>query len=165
MISKRFIKSSLIYTLAGALPMASAIILLPFYVLYLPTEAYGALSVCLAFSALVQIIATYSFDTSLYIHYHELKGNPERLASFISSSFVFMIGLALGAGALLSVSGHLLFQLIPNSDKISFYPYGLIAVGVGIVQAIFKVHGNLLQIREKPETFFGPTWCALLSSR
>jgi O-antigen/teichoic acid export membrane protein len=153
MISKRFIKSSLIYTLAGALPMASAIILLPFYVLYLPTEAYGALSVCLAFSALVQILATYSFDTSLYIHYHELKADPARLASFISSSFVFMIGLALAAGTVLSVSGHLLFGLFPNSGKISFYPYGLVAVGVGITQAIFKVHGNLLQIREKPETF------------
>jgi len=153
MISKRFIKSSLIYTLAGALPMASAIILLPFYVMYLPTEAYGVLSVCLAFSALVQIIATYSFDSSLYIHYHELKNDPARLNTFISSSFVFMIGLALGVGALLSVSGHLLFKLIPNSDTISFYPYGLIAVGIGIVQAIFKVHGNLLQIREKPETF------------
>lgn len=153
MISKGFIKSSLIYTGAGALPMASAIILLPFYVLYLPADAYGALSVCLAFSALVQIIATYSFDTSLYIHYHELKHDHQRLASFISASFVFMIGLGIAAGAMLSVGGQLLFMLIPNAGTISFYPYGLVAVGVGIFQAIFKVHANLLQTREKPETY------------
>lgn len=153
MISKRFIKSSLIYTLSGALPMASALILLPFYIVYLDPGEYGALSVCLAFSALVQIIATYSFDTSLYIHYHELKHDRDRLASFISSSFVFLVVLALVVTAVLSVSGHMLFRLIPNSDQISFYPYGLVSVGVGIGQAIFKVHGNLLQIREKAETF------------
>ena len=28
------------------------------------------------------------------------------------------------------------------------------SVGAGIFQAIFKVHSNLLQSREKPETFF-----------
>jgi O-antigen/teichoic acid export membrane protein len=153
LISRNFIKSSLIYTLAGALPMASAVILLPFYIAYLPTEAYGALSVCLAFSYLVQVIVAFSFDSSLYVHYHELKVVPDQLSKFISSSFIFMLGWALIVGIILSVSGQLIFTLtIPNS-KVSFYPYGIIAAGVGVCQAIFKVHGNLLQIREKPEPF------------
>jgi O-antigen/teichoic acid export membrane protein len=152
-ISRKFIKSSFIYTVAGALPMASAVILLPIYAKNLPTEAYGALALCLLFSSLIQIVVTYSFDTSLYIHYHELKNDRPRLSTFISSSFIFMIGMALVVGVVLSLSGQLLFAVIPKFDKISFYPYGFVSVGVGIVQAIFKVHGNLLQTREKPEPF------------
>jgi O-antigen/teichoic acid export membrane protein len=151
-ISKGFIKSSLIYTLAGALPMASAIILLPLY-LKLPTETYGALSICLAFAIFVQILVTYSFDASLYIHYHELKDKPKALASFVSSAFIFMIGMAIGVGLILTVTGQFIFTHILPDSKISFYPYGFISVGVGIFQAIFKIYGNLLQTREKPVTF------------
>ncbi|HEY3404633.1 MAG TPA: lipopolysaccharide biosynthesis protein [Ohtaekwangia sp.] len=153
MISKRFIKSSLIYTLAGALPMASAIVLIPFYIKYLPTEVYGALAICLAFSAFVQIVVTYSFDSSLYIHYHELKHTPEKLAPYISSAFIFILALGTLAGIFFSITGQLIFAwLLPESD-FSFYPYGLVSVGVGVFQSVFKVYGHLLQTREKPETF------------
>src|SRR5688572_19752002 len=142
------------YTLAGALPMASAIILLPFYIKYLSTDAYGALAICLAFAAFVQIVTTYSFDSSLYIHYHEFKNDKPKLSSFISSAFIFMLGLGLVVGAVLAFGGQMIFtKLLPDST-LSFYPYGFVSIGIGIFQAIFKVHGNLLQTREKPETFF-----------
>lgn len=153
MISRNFIKSSLIYTLAGALPMASAIILLPFYISYLPTEVYGALSICLAFSILIQIIVTYSFDTSLYIHYHEFKHDKKKLSSFVSSVFIFMLILGAAVAILLTLSGEFFFNKIFSNSTISFYPYGLISIGVGIFQAIFKVNGNLLQTRGRPEVF------------
>lgn len=153
MISKNFLKSSFIYTLAGALPMASAVILLPFYIHYLPAEVYGALAICLAFSALVQIIVAYSFDSSLYIHYHEFKNDHIKLSTFISSAFIFMLSLGLITGITLVATGQIVFSLIPD-NRLSFYPFGFVAVGVGIFQAIFKVHGNLLQTREKPEVFF-----------
>ncbi len=133
--------------------MASAIILLPFYIHYLPTEAYGALAICLAFAAFVQIITAYSFDSSLYIHYHEFKNDRIKLSSFVSSAFIFMLGLGLVVGMVLSIGGQLIFTIILPNSTLSFYPYGFVAVGVGIFQAIFKVHGNLLQTREKPETF------------
>lgn len=143
----------MIYTLAGALPMASAVILLPFYIAYLPTEVYGALSVCLAFSYLVQVIVAFSFDSSLYIHYHELKSSPDKLSSFISASFIFMAAWALVVGVFLAATGQLFFSIFMSGSKISFYPNGIVSVGLGISQAIFKVHGNLLQTREKPQPF------------
>jgi O-antigen/teichoic acid export membrane protein len=138
---------------AGALPMASAIILLPFYIYYLPTESYGALTLSLSIATLVQIITAYSFDSSLYIHYHELLSNKEKLNPFISSAFIFMLGSGLIIGVSLSIIGQWVFTLVLPGNSISFYPYGFVAVGVGIFQAIFKVHGNLLQTREKPEVF------------
>jgi O-antigen/teichoic acid export membrane protein len=154
LISKGFIKSSVIYTLAGTLPLASGFILLPFYILHLSTDLYGALSVYLVFSLLVQILVTFSFDTSVYIHFHELKDDPQKLSRFISSAFVFMLLTSLGVGLILTVSGDFVFRMVLSNKNVSFYPYGLVSVGAGIFQAIFKVHSSLLQSREKPELFF-----------
>lgn len=140
--------------------MASAIILLPLYIHHLSTEAYGALSVYMVFTLLVQIVVTFSFDTSVYIHFHELKGDQKKLSVFISSAFIFMILLGLTVTVLLGATGSLLFHLVLPDRNISFYPYGLSSVGAGVVQAIFKVHSSLLQSREKPETFF---WSNVLS--
>lgn len=142
------------------LPMASAIILLPLYIHHLSTEAYGALAVYTVFTLLVQIVVTFSFDTSIYIHFHELKGDKHRLSVFISSAFIFMLLMGVAVSLILSATGGLLFNLVLPDRNISFYPYGLAAVGAGIFQAVFKVHSTLLQSREKPETFF---WSNVLS--
>lgn len=159
-ISKTFVRSSLIYTIAGALPLGSAIILLPFYIAYLSTADFGALSVYLAFTLFIQIITTYSFDTSLYIHFHEFKNEPRKLSSFVSSAFILMLGIGLVTGVIFIFSGDLIFRSIFTEAQVGFYPYGLLTAGTGIFQALFKVHSNLLQSREKPEMFF---WSNLFS--
>jgi len=160
LVSKGFLKNSVIYTLAGMLPMASAVILLPLYIHNLSTAAYGALAVYMVFTLLVQIVVTFSFDTSVYIHYHELKGDKNKLNVFISSAFVFMILLSLATALVLSVTGSLIFSVVFPEMNISFYPYGLASVGSGVFQALFRLHSTLLQSREKPETFF---WSNVLS--
>jgi O-antigen/teichoic acid export membrane protein len=148
------------YTVAGVLPMASAIILLPFYLKYLSAELYGALAICIAFSVFVQILVAYSFDSSLYIHYHEFKHDRNKLSSFVSSVFIFLVGWGLVAATTFSVLGELIFKWILPDSTLFFYPYGLMAVFIGMFQAIFKVHSNLLQTREKPEPFF---WSNVIS--
>jgi O-antigen/teichoic acid export membrane protein len=153
-ISKTFLKSSLIYTLAGTLPMASAIILLPFYIAYLSTADFGALSVYFAFSLFIQILTTYSFDTSLYIHFHEFKNDHPKLSSFVSSAFVLMLWIGLGVGVIFTLIGDFVFAKVFTDKEIAFYPYGLLTAVTGIFQALFKVHGNLLQSRERPQLFF-----------
>jgi O-antigen/teichoic acid export membrane protein len=152
-ISKNFLKSSIIYTLAGALPMASALILLPFYVEYLSTSDFGALSIYFAFSYFIQILTTYSFDTSLYIHFHEYKHDRSKLAAFASSSFIFMLLIGIVLGVVFTISGDLLFRNIFTDRSISFQPYGFMAALSGIFQALFKVYSNLLQSREKPQLY------------
>jgi O-antigen/teichoic acid export membrane protein len=143
----------MIYTLAGTLPMASGIILLPFYIAYLPTDAYGALSIYLAFSILVQLLVTYSFDSSLYVHYHEFKHDSEKLSAFISSVFIFILLLGAGVAIFLALTGKVIFDVIFTKEAISFYPYGFISVGVGVFQAIFKIKVNLLITSERPQVF------------
>jgi O-antigen/teichoic acid export membrane protein len=133
--------------------MASALILLPFYVGYLSTTDFGALSIYFAFSYFIQLLTTYSFDTSLYIHFHEYKNDREKLSAFASSSFIFMLFIGVVVGAAFTVFGDVLFKNVFKDQSISFQPYGFMAALSGIFQALFKVHGNLLQSREKPELY------------
>jgi O-antigen/teichoic acid export membrane protein len=133
--------------------MGSAIILLPFYIAYLSTADFGALSIYFAFSLLIQILTTFSFDSSLYLHYHELKHNPSTLSRFVSSAFFFMLGIGVLVGLVFVFAGDFVFTTLFAEKSISFHPYGLIAALTGVFQALFKVQGNLLQSREKPQVY------------
>lgn len=160
LISRSFIKSSFIYTVAGTLPVASAFILLPFYVHDLSTETFGVFSIFLSFSILIQLLTTFSYDATLYIHYHEYKDSPAKLSRYVGSVLIFiaMNGLALIAFSLLA--GEFITDLFFRNSQLSFYPYGYVCVLIGILQSVFKVHNSLLQTRQKPEIFF---WSNLLS--
>ncbi len=146
--------------MAGSLPMASAVVLLPFYVGYLTTELYGALAIYLALSMLAQILITYSFDTSLYIHYHDFKSNKVKLAEFVSSCFNFMLLLGAGVLGVAALTGNLAFEALFSNPKISFFPYGILSVFTGAFQALFKVNSSLLQSSEQPARFF---WSNLIN--
>lgn len=135
------------------LPMASGIILIPLYMANLSIEQFGAWTAYMAFSLFMQLLVTYSFDTSLYIHYHEYKGDTKKLSSYVSSAFVMMLLISLAVSLVLFAFGGLLFSVIFDQDNISFYPYGWLALGGGSFQALFKVYCNLLQSRERPLTF------------
>lgn len=140
--------------------MASALILLPLYIHHLSTETYGALTIYLSFSLLIQIFVTFSFDTSLYIHFHEFKNDFKKLSVFVSSAFIFMVIIGIILALLFTILGDIMFKLVLPEKNISFFPYGLASVGAGVFQALFKVYSSLLQSREKPETFF---WSNVLS--
>jgi O-antigen/teichoic acid export membrane protein len=158
-VSKGFLKSTIMYTLAGALPMAAAIILLPFY-LTLSTENYGAYALYLAFSVLVQILTTYSFDTGIYVFFHDYKKDPDRLKNYLSSVFGFVVVLGIIAIIFFSITGDILVKLLLSGKNIHFFPFGIISVVTGVFQSLFKVHSNLLQSSENPGMFF---WSNLLS--
>lgn len=134
--------------------MASAIILLPFYTDHLPAELFGAFWIYMAFSALIQVIVTFSFDTSIYVHFHEYKNEPSKLSSFVGSAFLLIAAIGVGVGLLLTLVGDYVFQIAFNDDRLSFYPLGLISVFLGMFQSMFKVYCSLLQTRKQPELFF-----------
>lgn len=156
LIGKKFIKSSLIYTVSGMLPMASAILLLPFYISGLSTSDYGILSLYLSFSLLVQILVTFSFDSSLYLHYQEFKNNRKKLDIFVSSAFFFVLILGSIITLFFIIVGPYIFDIFSkgvNKNNISFYPYGLLSVGTAIFQSVIKMYSNLLQSREMPTEY------------
>ncbi|MBS1487588.1 MAG: lipopolysaccharide biosynthesis protein [Bacteroidetes bacterium] len=160
MISKRFLKNSLIYTVAGSLNLASAVILLPFYISYLSPSTLGVLSIYTTFALLIQIFVTYSFDTAVYTYYHEFKKDTHQLNRYLSSSFTFVLCAGLIVGTVLALTGELIFANVFSGKSISFYPYGILSVLSGIFQAVVKVNSSRLQTQEKAVSFL---WINLVS--
>jgi O-antigen/teichoic acid export membrane protein len=151
LISRKFIRHSFIYSIAGALPVASAVILLPAYLNYLPTEVYGELALYMSFALLVQILVTYSFDTSIYNFFHDFKHDENQLHIFVSSVFSFILLVSLIAVVVFSFIGGWTLGIV--SKHMTFYPYGMMSVITGVFQAIFKVNSSLQQTQEKASSF------------
>lgn len=140
--------------------MASAFILLPFYIYYLSTDTFGAFSICLAFSILVQVLTTFSYDATLYIHYHEFKDDARKLSRYVGS---VLWAVAFNASILIVfflLAGEFITDLVFPGASLSFYPYGYVCLLIGVFQTIFKIHNYLLQSRQQPVIFF---WSNLMS--
>lgn len=133
--------------------MASAFLLLPFYLKYLSPSIYGELSIWLTIAIFIQTVVVYSFDNSVYIHYHEFKNQPAKLHKFLSSTFIFMLLTGGGVIVICFLLGDIFMKWIFPALHTQFYPFGLLTIITGVCQALFKVYTNLLQTGEKPSIF------------
>jgi O-antigen/teichoic acid export membrane protein len=155
MISKSFLKSSVIYTIGGALPMLGSLILLPFYANRLNELHYAQVQFYISISLLLQVLFSYSIESYFGIKYTQLNGNPEEQKKFTGT--VSIILLIIGAGLLLitSLSGNLIFSRLFKSDyQMEFWPYGFYSVLTAFFNSYFKTATNGLIYFKKPRLFF-----------
>jgi len=155
-ISKAFIKSSFIYSFIGALPLASSVLLLPFYgnSNLLSTDDFGLLAIYIALSELVRILFIYSADNYLGINFIHNSGSPEQQRKFIGTSALFLLIFGAGMTLLFSLAGDFLFTFIFPGKDVSFYPYGLLSILTGLFTGIFRAYASLMIYRQKPNPYF-----------
>lgn len=153
MISKNLIKSSLIYTIIGALPLISAFFLLIFYTNYLTKADYGALVIYISFTAFVQILTNLGLDTYIGVSYFESKRNQATLKSKIGTICGYLLLWGAFIVFIFCILGNDLFKLIFQGKNIFFYPYGLMSVITAFFNGYFKTYTNLLINQEKTARF------------
>ncbi len=155
MISKSFLKSSLIYTIGGALPMLASILLLPFYLNYLSEKQYVSLSFYIGISLLLQILFSYSVETYFGVKYTQLNESPAEQKRFVGTISIFslLIGIGLILVSLL-VFPFLFPHVFSEKDQVTFWPYGLASVITAFFNAYFKTATNALIYFKKPGLFF-----------
>lgn len=156
MISKSFIKSSLVYTIIGALPLASSIILLPFYGNHtlLSTSDFGLLAIYIVLSELARVLFTFATDNFMglnYIHYSSVKEEREK---FIGTSTLFMLLYSGGLLLLFSSIGNYIFSVAYPGKDLHFFPYGFLSLLTGLFNGIFKSYTTLQIYRERPLPYF-----------
>lgn len=156
MISKSFIKSSFIYSVVGSLPLATSIVLLPFYGNdnLLSTHDFGLLAVYIVFTELVRLLFNYSIGAYMGTNYIRYSDSAERQRKMIGTSILFMLVFGGGMALFTSMTGEFIFGLIFPSSDMLFYPYGLLAVFTGLFRGIFKTYSNFMIFRERPRPFF-----------
>jgi O-antigen/teichoic acid export membrane protein len=153
MASNQLIKSSFIYTLIGALPLASSFILLLFYTNYLAREDYGALVIFISFTALIQILINFGLDAYIGISFHDFKNDSVGLAKRIGIISGYLIVWGLLVIFISVIVGHHSFTLIFQNKDIFFYPYGFLSVLTAFFNSYFKTYTSLLINQEKPIQF------------
>lgn len=153
MISKGLIKSSFIYTIIGALPLASGFFLMLFYTNYLRTNDFGALILFISFTAFVQILVNFGLDTYIGISYFEFKHNNSLLKNRIGSIVLYLIIVGLISCFVFLLIGKPLFNLIFKGKDLFFYPYGLMSVVTAFFNSFFKTYSNLLINQQRPGRF------------
>jgi O-antigen/teichoic acid export membrane protein len=154
MISKKFLTSSFVYTIVSALPLASSVILLPFYTWYLKTGTFGELALYIAFTALVQLFANFSMDGAVQVFYYDYKHDKTELKTYIGSMVSGMLITGTITIIISLLVGNVLFKAIFPHNEISFYPYGFMSVLTAFFNGFFKSYSNLLVNEQKPLKFF-----------
>jgi O-antigen/teichoic acid export membrane protein len=155
MISSRFLKSTVSYSIAGALPMLSGLILLPFYTNLLETADYGVLMLYVAFSLFIQILVSYSIDAYMGAHYTEVRDNVEKKRELISNSAGLLLTIGLVFIVTMLAIGKPVFDASFNrSGNMNFYPYGIMSVITGFFNSFFRSYTYLLIFEKKPGLFF-----------
>lgn len=139
MISKSFLKSSLIFTIGGALPMAASIILLPFYTNYLGDKQYTQVAFYITVSLLCQILFSYSIESYFGIEYTRLHKEPDKQKKFIGTVSILLLLIGICLLLVSSLSGTFLFSRLYRPEyEMEFWPYGFYAIITAFFNSYFK---------------------------
>src|SRR5687767_10943223 len=112
MISKAFIKSSLLFTVGGALPMLASIILLPFYTNRLSDVHYTQVLFYISISLLFQILFSFSIESYFGIKYTQLSEDTAMQKKFVGTTSTILLFIGAGLLLLTAIFGNSLFSLV-----------------------------------------------------
>jgi O-antigen/teichoic acid export membrane protein len=155
MISRSFFKSSVIYSLVGALPYASGFLLLPWFTAYLTPSQFGVNAMYIALMYLIQIISSYGMDMSAGVMYFDYKDDKQKVRDFLGTVFIGISMLGAVTFTVFTLGGLRLFNFVfHSSDFIELFPFGLFTILSGVFNSVFKTYSSLLINQQRPERFF-----------
>lgn len=154
MISKGFLKSSIVYTIGGAMPMVAGIILLPFYADRLNELHYAQLAFYISITLLFQIIFTFSLDTFFGVKYTQLSAHPEKQRRFIGTTAMLLLAIGLFWLFITALTGPYITHTVFSAEyEMEFWPYGFYSVLTAFFNSYFKTSTNALIYIKKPILF------------
>lgn len=152
MIKPSFLKSSIIYTVGGGLPVMASIILLPFYTNYLSSLHFLQLSFYISISLFVQIFYNFSMDTYLGIRYSELNNQEHRQAS----AFIYQVGQytwmwGIFWSIIFMLTGPFVFSILfKNELGMEFGVWAILSVLTGFFNSGIRSALQALMYEKKP---------------
>ena len=144
--------SSIQFTIIGALPFVSALVLLPFYSNYLSTELFGLLNVYISISLLFQVLASFGIEQYVPVLFHDPEKSEAERMHYYSSALGVQLLTAVVVLGLSLLFGSLLFSWLYPDSTLEFWPYGLMSIATGVFNAYFRTETtyltNVLHTRE-----------------
>jgi O-antigen/teichoic acid export membrane protein len=155
MISKKFLKSSLIYSTVGALPVLSGFVLLFFYTGgILSTKTYGYLTLHLSFTLLFQSFISFCLESFIGPVIFESKDKPAELKLKIANINYYSLLFSFLTIFLFSIIGPFIFEFsFKDALPMQFYPFVFCSLITAFFNAYFKLYSNYLIYTEQPNQF------------
>jgi len=155
MISKTFLKSSLIYSIVGALPYASGFILIFWFTRLLTPAQFGINVLYISLMYFIQILSAFGLDMSAAVMYIDYKDNLVKLRQFLGTILLGLFLFGLMAAILFSVGGIQLFNIVfSDTDLLVVIPFGLVTILSAVFNGVFKTYSALLIYQQRPVRFF-----------
>jgi O-antigen/teichoic acid export membrane protein len=154
MLRKNLFKSTLIFTISGAFPLLSGILLLPFYIEYLDENLFGKFSLYFAITLFFQGIILFSTEQKTAVEAVEYSDNPNLKKLKISTNNIYGLRFALfvfiGVGLIKLLFGKVVEQTL----ELQFFPFIWMSILTSLFNAAFKQYTYLLMYEQKPAQYF-----------
>ncbi len=155
MISRTFFKSSLIYTVVGALPYVSGFLLIPWFTAYLTPAQFGVNALFISMMYFIQILSSYGLDMSAGVLYFDYRDDKAKLKRFLGTVFIGLIISGAVVFLMFALGGVRLFDLtFSGGDVLALIPFGLFTIISAVFNGIFKTYSALLINQQRPVRFF-----------
>lgn len=138
-----FLRSFLIYGVAGALSRLAAIVLVPLYTRTLSISEYGELEILLAVYALAVLVIGIQSESAIARDFHEMKGDRAR-------SEMIWSGLGIAALGTLVVSLLALGAYLSGALPAFVYSRLTVLVAIGIPAQLLGIQLVLLRFAARP---------------
>lgn len=92
------------------------------------------------FGAFVMIIIAFRISSAMVTYYYNYHNDSDKLKRYLSSVFSVTIFISLIIGILFIFFGPLLFDTIYKSQKVQFYPYGILMLGYAALTEICMIY-------------------------
>lgn len=121
---KQIISSASIYTILGFLPALSRIILLPLFLVYMPVEEFGLISLNNLLTGIFPVFMTMSLEHSLIRHYFDYRGKKQLVNSYLSTILLFVIMVSAVICMVVWPLGGWLFDITFKTERFTFEDFG-----------------------------------------
>src|SRR3990167_3984019 len=91
---RAIISSASIYTILGLLPALSRIILLPIFLVYMPVEEFGLISLNTILTGIFPIFMTMGLEHSLIRFYFDYRSQPKLIKTYLSTILLIVLGVS-----------------------------------------------------------------------
>ncbi len=145
------IKNTTIYFSVSIIQSLISFLLLPVFTYFLTKAEFGLVSVVNSISALLAIFFVFGTQAVVSRLYFEYKDNEEKLKTFLGTVFLSKIIWNIILATVLILGRNIIFPLI--AKDINFYPFLLIAIGIGFFSVIFKIYQTLQQTEQKSKSY------------
>jgi O-antigen/teichoic acid export membrane protein len=143
----KVIKNTTIYLGVSVFQSFLSFLLLPVFTYFLTQGEFGLVSIVNSVAGLLGIFFLFGAQASVSRLYFEYKDDKQKLKIFLGTIFLSKILWNIFLALIIFFGRDLIFPLI--AKEVDFYPFLLIAIGIGFFYTLFTIYQTLQQTKQQ----------------